>query len=181
MNGNNKYQRGKIYRIVCNTTGLQYYGSTCEDKLCKRLTRHKSDYNRFLKNKRGYVASFKILENNDYAIILVENFPCNNKDELLKIERYYIENNECVNKNIPSRISKEYHQDNKDQINERKKIYYDNNKERINARHKEWYEKNKDEANARHKEWNEKNKEKLKEYQIKYLAKKNLEKNNNIA
>jgi len=23
----NKYQRGKIYRLVCNTTGLQYYGS----------------------------------------------------------------------------------------------------------------------------------------------------------
>lgn len=26
----NKYENGKIYRLVCNITGLNYYGSTCQ-------------------------------------------------------------------------------------------------------------------------------------------------------
>ena len=38
------YQLGKIYRIVCNTTGLTYYGSTCEPTLARRLSGHVVNY-----------------------------------------------------------------------------------------------------------------------------------------
>ena len=49
------------------------------------------------------ITSFKILENNDYNIILLETVKCNSKDELLQRERYWIESTTCVNKYIPSR------------------------------------------------------------------------------
>ena len=61
------YQLGKVYKFVCNTTGLVYYGSTCEKSLSKRLAGHISDYKRGKK-----CASIKILENNNYGIFLVE-------------------------------------------------------------------------------------------------------------
>ena len=34
------FQEAKIYRIVCNVTGLQYYGATCEPTLARRLSKH---------------------------------------------------------------------------------------------------------------------------------------------
>ena len=45
---------------------------------------------------------------NNTDIILVESYPCENKNELHSRERYYIENNNCVNKIIPTRTSKEF-------------------------------------------------------------------------
>ena len=118
----NKYQRGKIYKLVCNETGLVYYGSTCEERLCTRLAHHKGDYKYHEKNPNGrkhYVSSFDIIKNNNYEIILVENVLCNNKDELFQRERFYIENNDCVNKNTPGRT--------KEEILELNKIYKINN------------------------------------------------------
>jgi hypothetical protein len=52
MNGivENRYRNGKIYKIVCNITGLTYYGSTCEPTLARRLAKHRGCYNRWLKS-----------------------------------------------------------------------------------------------------------------------------------
>ena len=46
--------------------------------------------------------NIKIIETGDYDIVLVEEYPCSTKDELFKRERYYIENNTCINKHAPS-------------------------------------------------------------------------------
>ena len=60
------YKNGKIYKIVCNTTGLQYIGSTCNPYLSTRLAGHRSDYKRYLQNKTRYISSFEVLKNNNY-------------------------------------------------------------------------------------------------------------------
>lgn len=112
------YSQGKIYKLQGN--GLTYYGSTCEPTLARRRkTKHKSNYKRYLNGTYHYVTSFKCFEKNSCnpTIILVENYPCNNSDELLFArERYYIENKECVNKTIPNRTDAEYYQCNKEKI-----------------------------------------------------------------
>ena len=36
-NTENKYQRGKIYKLISNQTNLVYYGSTIENTLTNRL------------------------------------------------------------------------------------------------------------------------------------------------
>jgi len=83
------YQLGKIYKIVDLDSNKCYVGSTCEPTLARRLTNHVSDYKQYLKGKGSYVSSFKILEMDDYDIVLLETYPCNSKDELHARERYY--------------------------------------------------------------------------------------------
>jgi len=87
-----RYQKGKIYRIVCNTTDKCYIGSTCENTLARRLSKHITCYRRWMDQKDNcYISSYEIFDNNNYDIILLENYPCNNKDELHVRERWYIE------------------------------------------------------------------------------------------
>jgi hypothetical protein len=154
----NRYENGKIYKIVCNKTGLVYIGSTCLT-LCKRLYKHKQHYKEWLNKKYCYVSSFKIIENNDYDIILIEEYPCDNKMLLRQRERYWIDNIDCVNivKSFVSIEEKKennkiYNDNNKDIIKEKKKEYYENNKDIINEKNKEWYNNNKDIISEKNKE-----------------------------
>ena len=62
------YQQGKIYKIECNVTRKVYIGSTCEPTLARRLTKHVTDYKRYLKGTSRYISSFKILENDDVSM-----------------------------------------------------------------------------------------------------------------
>ena len=194
------YQNGKIYKIYSYENDDVYYGSTVET-LSRRMGHHKNAYKRYKEGNYHYVTSFNILEYDSSIIELVENYPCNNKEELLQREGYYIRNNNCINKQIAGRTrkecSKEYHQQNKEQLNKNKKEYYKQNKEQILQRQKEYYEINKEEIKEKkveyriinrdklnkqkkeyrdnnkdkNKEYREQNKEQLKIYQKEYLIK----------
>ena len=74
------YQNGKIYRIVCRTTGIIYIGSTCEPTLARRLALHRTNYKSYLVGKHNYTTSFKLLENYNDEILLLELYPCKTKD-----------------------------------------------------------------------------------------------------
>jgi hypothetical protein len=148
----NKYVNGLIYKIVCNDTNEQYYGSTIQT-LAQRLSDHVSSYNKALQGSKGKVSSYSIIERNNYKIVLVEAFPCNNKMELERQERKFIEENVCLNKVIPGRTRKEYKQDNKANIIEKGKKYRQDNKDVIAARAKEYYCDNKAVINERAKEY----------------------------
>ena len=114
----------RIYKLIDNTNGNVYYGSTIQ-QLNKREINHKADYKRYLDEKHTYITSFEIIKNNDYKIELVEEIEFETKDALHERERFYIENNDCVNKNIPNRTMKEYlkeyNKENKEKIAEKKK------------------------------------------------------------
>ena len=126
------YSKGKIYRIVCNTTGLTYYGSTCEPTLARRLAGHVRNYKYFKDGKKeSYVSSYEILEGGNYTIVLVELFPCDSKMMLHQRERYYIKNNACVNKVVPTQTRKEYNVMNRSYISEYHANYRLNNPEKI--------------------------------------------------
>ena len=115
-----KYNKSKIYKIVCNKTGKIYYGSTI-DSLSNRLAKHRTKYNNFKNGKGTSNTAFLILENNDYNIYLVEDVNVDTVEQLRSVERKYIDNNECVNIQKPNRTCEEYYQDNKDKINERRR------------------------------------------------------------
>lgn len=131
------YSKGKIYKLICNTTGLTYYGHTTKEYLSQRLDSHRNDCRRWLNGKKNYVTAFKIIKNNNYDIILVELYPCGSINELKSRERYYIENNECVNKYIPLRTDQEYRNDNKEKQKAQNIIWYQKNKEAICNKGKE--------------------------------------------
>ena len=54
----NKYQNGKIYKIVDVGYNKCYIGSTCE-ALSQRMARHRSNYKRYLQGKHlAHTSSF---------------------------------------------------------------------------------------------------------------------------
>jgi hypothetical protein len=132
--------KGIIYKIVCNETNEVYYGSTTQ-KINERILEHKKKCRYWKAGKYNYVTSFEIIERGNYKYELVEEVVYEDKKQLEERERYYIENNDCINKNIPTRSNKEYmkeyYQANKDAINDYHKAYYQANKDAINARQKE--------------------------------------------
>ena len=134
------YSKGKIYKLVSNVSDLIYIGSTC-NPLPKRFYQHKAQYKRWLERKAGYVTSFKLFEEDEIEntrIILIEKFPCDSKMELAKRKRYFVEQIDCVNKQIPGRSKKEYDDFyNREMINQKNREYYERIKDTIK---KEYYE-----------------------------------------
>ena len=135
-----RLNEAKIYKITDRTNDNIYIGSTCRS-FKKRLSEHKSEYKRFLKGLYSNIKSFDIIKNNDYKIELIENCEITTKQELLERERYYIQDNECLNNNIPGRTDKEYQQYQKD--------YYNENKDELTIKRKEYNDKNKDKLNEK--------------------------------
>jgi len=127
------YQNGKIYRIVCNVTGQQYIGSTVSS-LNTRLCQHK---------KSRSCTSTQIIDNNDYSIVLIEDYPCERKEQLLARERFYIETMDCVNKKYPLRSQHEWYEDNKKRLIEKQTIWNNNNKDKLKEYRKTYRNKNK--------------------------------------
>ena len=83
------YASGKIYRMVCADTKRVYIGSTC-NTLSTRLKNHSAQTSR--------------CSCNDFInpeIFLIEDYPCDTKEDLLWRERYCIENMDCINKQTP--------------------------------------------------------------------------------
>jgi len=115
----NIYQYGKIYKICSKQTDKIYVGSTTQT-IEHRFFEHKTTYHQYQKNKRNYLTSFEIIKFGDAYVELIENFPTDNKNDLRTREKFYIENNNCVNQNIPIRTPEE-----------------------IQAQNKQWYEQNK--------------------------------------
>ena len=144
---NTNYQNAKIYKIVDNTTDMVYIGSTCKT-LEQRLRQHEKNFKGFKLGKTNNVTSFRILENNNYTIELVESYPCNTKQELNLeegkiIKQFRNEKINIVNRNVAGRTDVEYYQDNKTEISEYKKQYYQNNKTEIYENKKQYYQNNK--------------------------------------
>ena len=164
----NKYNDSKIYKIVDNTSDKVYIGSTCLKYLSQRLQKHLQNYRRYERGLERYVTSYSILKNNDYDIILIENVNCETIDQLRARERYHIENTpNCVNRNIPSRTCKEWHEqmynENKESILEERKQYYKDNKEKVLERVKIYQDNNKEKKKEQNRERYLKNKEQIAE------------------
>ena len=144
------YQNGKIYKIVCNSTGRIYIGSTYYT-LKERLKKHELDYERYVIGKMGYTRSFDILKDKNYTIELIKDFPCNSRKELEREEGQQQltamddENIVCINKNIMGRTREEYVEYYKEYYKE----YQENNREQLKEYHKEWYQKNKEKQNKK--------------------------------
>jgi len=132
------YANGKIYKLVSNMTDAIYIGSTTQP-LAKRKHGHKSKYNLWLIGKQNFVTSFELFKDGGTIdIILIEEFPCSNKMELERRERYHIENNVCVNKCKPAQTreerlkhDKEYYKANTEERRKQIKAHYEANKEKI--------------------------------------------------
>ena len=145
------YEAGKIYKLYSPSKNIVYIGSTTQP-LCKRLSKHLTDYREYNKdNNKTYYTSFMVLECDDYKIELLEDYKCNNRQQLEQKEGEYIKNNICCNKNIAGRTKQEYYETNKEHIRALSKKNYETNKQQITERHKKYYEDNKEKDKERRK------------------------------
>ena len=154
------YQKSKIYAIKSYQTEMMYIGSTTQT-LSQRIGKHKENY-----IKNGTTSSKQILKYEDYYIELIENFPCNTKEELLKREGFHIRENIniCVNCNIAGRTIQEYRQDNVDKIKETSKQYYQDNVEKMKEQKKQYRQNNSEQIKEYTKQYKKDNKDKIKQY-----------------
>ena len=142
------YIQGKIYKIVSDECDAVYYGSTVKT-LMERWQKHKYNFKSWKKIGGSMCASFKLFDEHgidNFRIELVEDYPCDNDEQLRMKEDEYIRENECVNENRAFTTneekleqSRQYHHSNKAHANEnRKQRYHNHSKEELELK-KEYY------------------------------------------
>ena len=146
----NKYENGKIYKVICSETERVYIGSTIRT-LKSRFANHKNISNGCL--TKGFI---------NPKIELIENYSCQSKKELLEKEKFYIQNIKCINKQNPIRTKEELRKYDRE-------LYQKNKLKRL-----EWNFKNKDRLNYNARQYSKNNKDKIKEAQLKCISKQNI-------
>jgi hypothetical protein len=159
-----------------------YIGHTTDFE--RRFNNHKLRCNHINNNIKGY--NF-IRENGgweNWNMIKIENFSCNNKKEAEERERYWIDElKSSLNMKIPSRTKKEiceasrknareYYKKNTNKIKEYQKKYNIENADKVKERHKEYhkeyYLENVDKIKEKDRKYREQNTDIIKEKDRKY-------------
>jgi hypothetical protein len=149
------YKKGVIYKLVSQDLEVPeiYVGSTTNFN--QRRQRHKSACANINDKKSDIRVYQYIRENGDWEMwdmILVEEYPCENRLQLLARERYHIEQLKSkLNCCIPTRTRKEHYQECHEEILKQKKEYRQNNLEKVRGWDKKHYEENKDKIRDRQK------------------------------
>ena len=161
------YSNTLIYKLVCRDVDITdcYVGHTTN--FIKRKSNHKqSCIKETSKQHNIYVYQF-IREHggwDNWDMIVIETFECNNQNEACARERYWIEKLKAkLNKQIPTKIDAKYFVATTENRSEYQREYRLENKEKISEHQKEWYELNKEKISEYKKEWREANKEKIRQ------------------
>lgn len=113
------YKNGKIYVIRNHSNNKVYVGSTTQT-LSKRFSNHKRNH----KSKKAYEYPFykamREIGIENFYIELVEDYPCENIEQLNAREGYYIRQYDSFhngyNSNIAGRDKTEWRKDNRDKL-----------------------------------------------------------------
>ena len=159
----NKYQNGKIYKIVDVGYNKCYIGSTCEE-LSQRMARHRRHYKQFLGKQKGHIRSCNLFDEygiENCKIQLIEMYPCNSKMELMKREGEHIKDTNCVNKIIAGRTRQERREDNSERDSALRKAHYQANKQIIAETRRQFRINNRDRLNEKDRNRYEQNREQI--------------------
>ena len=134
------YSKSKIYKIINDIDDYIYIGSTTE-KLCSRMAKHRFDMKKPQNNGKIYQHMRKYGPKY-FHIVLIRNYPCTSKEELIKEERREFD---LYNKNVLLNIYRPYiNSIEKQELNAKcKKIWHTNNKNYHNEQTKQWRQNNK--------------------------------------
>jgi hypothetical protein len=167
------YSETIMYKIVCKDENITdcYVGHTIDFRQRKR--QHKESCN----NEKSIHYNNKLYQTirsngglDNWNMIEIEKFPCENIFQAKSQEAYWIETlGASLNSRIPNRTQKEWYQDNKDIVLEKCKDYRNEHKEHLAETTKLWVEENKEYVADYKHQWYEMNKDRiLEEYQEYY-------------
>eukprot|EP00966_Prymnesium_polylepis_P243187 5623855-Prymnesium_polylepis.1 len=151
-----------MYKIVCKDEELDYVYVGHTTNWTKRKNSHKS------KSLNSGIKLYQTIRENggwdNFKMILIETFSCNNKREAeAREDMLMIELKANMNQIHPFRTKKQYFEANKEQILEQQKKYQDANKEKLIEQRKQHYEANKEEILEQRKQYHDANKERINE------------------
>lgn len=161
------YSKCLIYKLCCNNPTITdiYIGHTT-DKI-RRKQGHKNTYNNPNSKKYNYYVYEFIRNNggwNNWSMIVVEEYPCENKNQAELRERHWIETESAtLNTYIPTRTHKEYCEENKEKYKKLKKMHSEKYKEEYKERHKLYYEERKEKIKEQRQTYYEEHKEEINE------------------
>lgn len=164
------YSKGKVYKIVNDIDDRIYVGSTCQT-LAQRMSCHRSNVGK--KPSQSLYALMGDHGVDKFRIVLVEDYPCERKDQLRAREEYWrVELNAQLNKRRcgtgivaenKNDYCKKYRQEFIDECKERDAKYYAENAEKIKEQKKIYYKENMNELNAKNARYQETHAEEIKE------------------
>ena len=152
------YKNGRIYQILNNVDDDVYVGSTTQT-LCKRMAKHRVDMNATTKQHRPLYVKMKKHGVECFYIELIEECPCENKEQLHKREGHFIREIATLNMCQAGRTKKEWTTDNNEHVQENAHKYYEQNKEKHSQQSKEYYETHKEQIKQYNKEYHDKRQE----------------------
>ena len=168
-----------IYKLVCNDLSVKdlYVGHTTD--FTNRKKSHK-DRSIYPNNPKYNLKVYKIMRENggwdNWSMIEIEKYPCNDENEARSRERYWYEelqatmNTQCPTLDLEkkklngSMSCKKYYELHKDDLIKYHREYYELYKDKLLEDKKEYYKRNIDVIRERNKNNYEKNKDKLLEY-----------------
>ena len=152
------FQNGKIYQILNSINDEVYIGSTCQP-LSKRMVKHRWGMNN---QKMRLYDMMKELGADKFYIELVEEYPCDNIEQLRQREGHYIRQLGTLNSRVDGRTITEWRQDNaerlatvenKEHIAANKKAYRERHLEEIKVKEREYEQLHKGERYEKAKAW----------------------------
>jgi len=134
------------------------------------MSNHRTNYKLWCKDNTHYVSSYEILKYDDAYIELLEEFPCENVQQLHKKEGECIRlhRDVCVNIQIAGRSKKEYAEEHKEKTDAYQEAYREVHKEQQSAYDKVYHEDHKEKRNAKSKAYREAHTEESSAYQKTY-------------
>lgn len=162
------YSKAKIYRVFCGDD--EYIGSTTRP-LSERLYHHRETF----KLGKGQTTSSLIFQKHgleNTKIELIEEFPCENIEQLHKREGEIQRDRKCVNKRVAGRTQAEYRQENAERIREHDRQRHRANAEQRNEQQRQYYQEHREEVRERQRQHYQEHAEQRREYQRQYLLRK---------
>lgn len=143
-----KYSNGRIYKLKNDIDNEIYIGSTIM-KLSRRISKHRSVAKN--NNNLKVYQHLNIIGWKHVKIVLIEKYPCADREELLKREDYWCdEMKPSLNINKPHRTKeyiknycKEYRKNNKAFVDGLNKKYYKKHRKDLMKKQKSYYDNNK--------------------------------------
>ena len=169
------YKNTEMYNICCRDIDISdiYVGHTTN--FYKRMNGHKSACNNRI-DKKYNLYLYKFIRQtggwDNWQMILIEKYPCNDKKEAESRERYWFEylrpslnkNRPTITRNESLEYKRNYNIQNKEKIIEYHQQYYNQNKDKLLEYSHDYYNQNKSIINEKRKIKYNDNINKKKEY-----------------
>ena len=154
------YNNAKIYKILNTVTDDVYIGSTTQP-LSKRMVDHRASCK---SDKVFHLQLHKKMHElgiENFYIELLEEYPCENVEQLRKREGEQIREFSTLNRYVAGRDEKQYREDNKEQRAKTNKEWREKNHDSLLKKKKEYYDNTREDRVETSKRYYQENKEKI--------------------